>query len=153
MNRPLTIFLGLITLALAIGSVMLYQQNQRTEATLLSVQTSEQDAEQRYADAFRDIAEIQDSLNAITMNDGSQQLTSKALQSELKMAGPNRREALERFTRQIAEEVRDSGVQKALEPMSPPDRKVVHDTVNEIAGVRTLSEGEDSRRRVVILPE
>lgn len=65
----------------------------------------------------------------------------------------HRREALARFTQQIAEEVRDSGVQKALEPMSPPDRKVVHDTVNEIAGVRTMSEGEDARRRVVILPE
>lgn len=64
-----------------------------------------------------------------------------------------RREALERFTRQVAEDVRTSGVQKALEPMSPPDRKVVHDTVNEIDGVRTMSEGEDSRRRVVILPD
>jgi spoIIIJ-associated protein len=64
-----------------------------------------------------------------------------------------RREALERFVRQIAEDVLASGVQKALEPMSPPDRKVVHDTVNEIDGVRTMSEGEDSRRRVVILPD
>lgn len=64
-----------------------------------------------------------------------------------------RREALERFVRQIAEDVRTSGVQKALEPMSPPDRKIVHDTVNEIEGVRTMSEGEDSRRRVVILPD
>lgn len=64
-----------------------------------------------------------------------------------------RREALERFVRQIADEVRSSGVQKALEPMSPPDRKVVHDTVNDIEGVRTLSEGEDARRRVVILPD
>jgi spoIIIJ-associated protein len=64
-----------------------------------------------------------------------------------------RKEALERFARQIAEDVRTSGVQKALEPMSPPDRKVVHDTVNEIDGVRTMSEGEDSRRRVVILPD
>ena len=64
-----------------------------------------------------------------------------------------RREALARFVTKLAEEVRDSGVQKALEPMSPPDRKVVHDTVNDIEGVRTLSEGEDTRRRVVILPE
>jgi spoIIIJ-associated protein len=63
-----------------------------------------------------------------------------------------RKEALERFVRQIAEDVKASGVQKALEPMSPPDRKVVHDTVNEIDGVQTISEGEDSRRRVVILP-
>ncbi len=63
-----------------------------------------------------------------------------------------RREALERFTREIAEEVRSSGVQKALEPMSPADRKVVHDTVNEMDGVSTISEGEDARRRVVIIP-
>jgi spoIIIJ-associated protein len=64
-----------------------------------------------------------------------------------------RREALERFVRQIAAEVQSSGIKKALEPMSPPDRKVVHDTVNEIDGVHTVSEGEDARRRVVILPD
>jgi spoIIIJ-associated protein len=63
-----------------------------------------------------------------------------------------RREALARFVVDIAEQVKASGVQKALEPMSPPDRKVVHDTVNEIDGVTTVSEGEDARRRVVILP-
>lgn len=63
-----------------------------------------------------------------------------------------RREALERFVQQVAEQVRESGVQKALEPMSPPDRKVVHDTVNGIDGVSTLSEGEEPRRRVVITP-
>jgi spoIIIJ-associated protein len=64
-----------------------------------------------------------------------------------------RREALERFTQSVADEVKSSGVQKALEPMNAADRKVVHDTVNEIDGVRTVSEGEDQRRRVVILPE
>lgn len=63
-----------------------------------------------------------------------------------------RREALARFTRDIAEQVLASGERKALEPMSPPDRKVVHDTVNDIDGVTTISEGEDHRRRVVILP-
>jgi spoIIIJ-associated protein len=63
-----------------------------------------------------------------------------------------RREALERFARGVAEDVRDSGVTKALEPMSPPDRKVVHDTVNQIAGVGTVSEGEEPNRRVVIVP-
>jgi spoIIIJ-associated protein len=64
-----------------------------------------------------------------------------------------RREALERFTRQVAEQVLSSGTEAALEPMSPPDRKVVHDTVNEIDGVTTTSEGEEPRRRVVIAPE
>ncbi|HEY6533151.1 MAG TPA: RNA-binding cell elongation regulator Jag/EloR [Acidimicrobiales bacterium] len=64
-----------------------------------------------------------------------------------------RREALERFTQSVADEVRDSGVQKALEPMNPADRKVVHDTVNDIGGVTTISEGEEPRRRVVVVPE
>ena len=64
-----------------------------------------------------------------------------------------RREALEGFVRKVAEEVVSSGAQKALEPMAPPDRKVVHDTVNEIEGVHTVSEGEDARRRVVIIPD
>ncbi len=63
-----------------------------------------------------------------------------------------RREALERFVAQVAEQVRESGVAKALEPMAPPDRKVVHDTVNGIEGVGTISEGEEPRRRVVVVP-
>lgn len=61
-----------------------------------------------------------------------------------------RAEALQRFTRQVAEEVLSSGEERALEPMSAADRKVVHDTVNEIAGVHTRSEGEDPRRHIVI---
>ena len=63
-----------------------------------------------------------------------------------------RREALERFTQGVAEEVRSSGVQKALEPMGSADRKVVHDTVNALEGVSTISEGDEPRRRVVIIP-
>jgi len=60
--------------------------------------------------------------------------------------------ALQRFTKQIADEVLESQTQRALEPMSPADRKVVHDTVNEIEGLSTRSEGEDSARHVVIAP-
>lgn len=63
-----------------------------------------------------------------------------------------RREALEQFASKIAAEVVESRRAKSLEPMSPPDRKVVHDTINGIDGVRTTSEGEEPRRRVVVLP-
>lgn len=63
-----------------------------------------------------------------------------------------RREALARFTQQVAEQVISSGERRALEPMNPADRKVVHDTANTIDGVTTTSEGEEPRRRVVILP-
>lgn len=63
-----------------------------------------------------------------------------------------RRSALERFTRQIATQVVETGQRKILEPMQAADRKVVHDTVNSIEGVATVSEGEEPRRRVVIEP-
>lgn len=61
-------------------------------------------------------------------------------------------QALQRFTRQVADEVKASGQDRALEPMSAADRKVVHDAVNEIEGVGTRSEGEDPRRYIVISP-
>jgi spoIIIJ-associated protein len=62
-----------------------------------------------------------------------------------------RQEALARFAAQQAEAVLETGVSRALEPMNAVDRKIVHDTVNEIAGVTTISEGADSERRVVIV--
>ena len=65
----------------------------------------------------------------------------------------DRREALERFTRDVAAQVVATGVVRVLEPMPPADRKVVHDTVNTIDGVSTTSEGEEPRRRVVIQPD
>lgn len=64
-----------------------------------------------------------------------------------------RRDALERFTRDLAAEVIASGHAKSLEPMNPADRKVVHDTVNTIDGVVSKSEGEDDKRHVVITPD
>ena len=60
--------------------------------------------------------------------------------------------ALKRFSVQIAEEVISSGHEKALEAMSPADRKAVHDAINEMDGVITRSEGEDPHRHVVIAP-
>lgn len=64
-----------------------------------------------------------------------------------------RRDALARFVTDIADQVRQTGVQKALEPMNSSDRKVVHDTVTEIEAVTTVSEGQDPHRRVVIVPD
>lgn len=63
-----------------------------------------------------------------------------------------RRAALEAFTRELAAKVLETRRDQALEPMGAADRKVVHDTVAEIDGVSTVSEGEDPRRRVVLRP-
>ena len=63
-----------------------------------------------------------------------------------------RREALARFTIQQADQVKESGRARILEPMPSADRKVIHDTVATIDGVSSRSEGDDPNRRVVITP-
>jgi spoIIIJ-associated protein len=40
-----------------------------------------------------------------------------------------------------------------LEPMNSAERKVVHDAIGEIDGVRSYSEGEEPRRSVVVAKE
>ncbi len=63
-----------------------------------------------------------------------------------------RKAALGRFAMKVAEEVLSTGESRRLEPMNSADRKVVHDTLMEVAGVSTRSEGEDPKRRVVVEP-
>ena len=63
-----------------------------------------------------------------------------------------RKEALDRFAVQMADEVKQSGVARVLEPMSSADRKIVHDALSEVEGIGTRSEGDDPYRRVVITP-
>ena len=63
----------------------------------------------------------------------------------------DRRSRLEKVAAEAVAEVRASGVKKALDPMTPFERKVVHDVVAE-AGLASASEGEEPRRRVVVLP-
>ena len=63
-----------------------------------------------------------------------------------------RRAALERFAASVAEQVRTSGVARALDPMPSADRKVIHDALAELDGVSSRSEGEDPDRRIVVAP-
>jgi spoIIIJ-associated protein len=60
--------------------------------------------------------------------------------------------ALARFAQQVAQEVRDTGEERALEPMSAADRKAVHDALTDNPSVSTRSEGEEPRRFVVVVP-
>jgi spoIIIJ-associated protein len=64
--------------------------------------------------------------------------------------GERRREALGIYAGRLAAKVLDEGGEVMLEPMNAADRKVVHDAVSEIEGVRTFSEGEEPGRSVVI---
>ena len=62
-----------------------------------------------------------------------------------------RRAELADYGRTVAEEVARTGQPKALEAMSPFERKVIHDAV-ATAGLRSESEGEEPNRRVVVFP-
>ena len=62
-----------------------------------------------------------------------------------------RRVELQKLASEAAERVKVSGEAARLAPMNPFERKVVHDTVAEIDGVTSESEGEEPQRRVVVL--
>jgi spoIIIJ-associated protein len=62
-----------------------------------------------------------------------------------------RRRELVGIAEAAIERAKESGEAVPLDPMSPFERKVVHDAVAE-AGLVSESEGEDSHRHVVILP-
>jgi spoIIIJ-associated protein len=63
------------------------------------------------------------------------------------------RERLASVVREAAEQVIRTREDHELQPMTPAERKVVHDAVAAIDGVRTESLGEEPHRRVIIRPE
>ena len=64
-----------------------------------------------------------------------------------------RRADLTSLAAEAAKRVAASRQPERLAPMNPFERKVVHDVVAGVAGVRSESEGEEPSRRVVVLPE
>jgi spoIIIJ-associated protein len=62
-----------------------------------------------------------------------------------------RRTELADLGRLVADEVARTGEPKKLAPMSPFERKIIHDAVAD-AGLRSESEGEEPHRRVVVFP-
>jgi spoIIIJ-associated protein len=61
-----------------------------------------------------------------------------------------RRQALSIYARQLIEQLDAEGGEIMLEPMSPADRKVIHDAAAEYPNVTSYSEGEPPRRYVVL---
>ncbi len=59
---------------------------------------------------------------------------------------------LEGVARRTAQRVAATGRRAALEPMTPVERKIVHEALKDDPGVETASEGSEPRRFVVVLP-
>lgn len=64
-----------------------------------------------------------------------------------------RQATLETLALQVADRVRQSGEPEELEPMTAVERKVVHLSLKDVAGVGTTSEGTEPNRYVVVVPE
>jgi len=57
---------------------------------------------------------------------------------------------LEFNVKKIAREVRKTGIEAKLDPMNSYERRIVHNAINQIKGVNTVSEGVEPNRYVVI---
>ena len=67
------------------------------------------------------------------------------------LSRPPRASTLEGIALRAAD-ARSSGERVLLEPMTAVERKVVHERLQDVAGVQTASEGTEPNRYVVVLP-
>ena len=61
------------------------------------------------------------------------------------------REELTALGDKVARRVLETGEREELTPMTPFERKIVHDAVAAVSGVHSESEGVEPSRRVVVL--
>jgi spoIIIJ-associated protein len=84
-----------------------------------------------------------------------QRKTRQGARIRLDVAGyvQRRREALAIYARRLADQVKEEGQEIMLEPMNAADRKVIHDALTDVEGIRTYSEGEEPNRSVIVAPD
>jgi spoIIIJ-associated protein len=63
-----------------------------------------------------------------------------------------RQEAIEGQADRAADRAHKSGKEIELEPMTPSERRVVHQHLKDRPGVETFSEGEEPERSVIVAP-
>lgn len=97
MRRPVSLLLGAALVALLGASAFLYSRYSQTSSQLAESKANEETARTRYAQTIDAIAEIQDSLNAISVGDANVRLVTDKFQSEKDLTTPNGRDALDRI--------------------------------------------------------
>jgi spoIIIJ-associated protein len=63
-----------------------------------------------------------------------------------------RQEAIERQADRAAERALKTGKEIELEPMTPSERRIVHQHLKDLGGVETFSEGDEPERCVIVAP-
>jgi spoIIIJ-associated protein len=97
----------------------------------------------RTLDAIQDLARV-----------SSQRAAPSNIRIRVDVGGyrSQRAAALGDFARTAANKAVDNACEVALEPMSPADRKAVHDALVDDSRVETRSVGTEPRRRVIVIP-
>ena len=98
--------------------------------------------------------EVLDALQELTRL-AVQQSTGERSRLMLDIAGwrAGRRAELTEIGLAAAKRVLESGEPESLSPMTPFERKIVHDAIAKIDGVSSESEGAEPSRRVVVLKD
>jgi uncharacterized coiled-coil protein SlyX len=98
MRKSLSYSLGAVIIILLAASGVLFAKYRKTTADYNASKASEEASQARYAQTIDAIAEIQDSLNAISVGDTSVQMISRDLAEEKRLGQqPNNEEAMERI--------------------------------------------------------
>jgi len=95
MRRPVQVGLVAAVVLLLGATGVLFVKYRNTSAHYTETKAAEESARSNYAQAFNTIAEIQDSLNAISLGPEAVKLRSQTDRSEQRLTEPNRQEALE----------------------------------------------------------
>lgn len=64
-----------------------------------------------------------------------------------------REETLVKLAKRVAQQVKNTGRARVLEPMNPYERRILHSALQNNPYVATHSEGEEPNRRVVVTPK
>lgn len=92
---------------------------------------------------------LQDLVSTIIRRNGDE---DRRIVVDVERYKERRRQKLREYSERMAEKALTTRKPIRLEPMTARERKIVHDTLKDIDGVESLSEGEDPQRRVVISP-
>ncbi|MCK8672151.1 Jag family protein [Rhodococcus sp. NPDC003382] len=98
--------------------------------------------------------EVLDALQELTRL-AVQQATGERSKLMLDIAGwrAGKRAELTELGTAAAKRVLETGERESLAPMTPFERKIVHDAVAKIPGVSSESEGAEPQRRVVVIKD
>jgi len=143
MRKPVQMALVAVVLLLAATTAVLFVRYRKTSADYADMKTQQEASQTRYGQTIEAIAEIQDSLNAISLGDTNVKMLSQQLASEQKLSAPNGKEALDQIAMLRASIMRNKDRIRQLESSLKANGNKIKGLTKMIAGLKeSVSEKE-----------